>query len=85
MSESIQNEVGRELKANELTERTVVVLGREDRAVVYTAWVSRLGTDYVAFYTGVGNTTFIAYLREDGELADDTGKRILVYEYLGEV
>lgn len=85
MSESIQNELGRELKANELTERTVVVLGREDRATMYTAWVIRLGADYVAFGYGAINTTFIAYLREDGELVDDTGKRILVFEYLGEV
>ena len=78
-------EIGRELKANELKVRTVVVLGREDRDVHYTTWVTEIGGDSVVFYSGVSKTYFIAYLREDGQLVDDTGKRIIVNEYLGAI
>jgi hypothetical protein len=84
----VKNEVGRELKANELTVRTVVVIGREDRDFAYTAWVREIGPDFVIFSYELGPETkvaFIAHLREDGTLGDDTGKRITVNEYLGEI
>lgn len=79
------NEIGRELKANELKVKTVVVVSREDNPSAYTTWVREIGQDCVVFWSGVANTYFIVYLREDGELVDDTGKRIIVNEYLGEV
>jgi len=82
----MENEIGRELKANELKVETVVVLSREDRpSLAYTAWVDGIGQDGVSFWSGIAKTQFIAFLREDGELVDDTGKRIIVNEYLGEI
>lgn len=80
----MENEVGRELKANELNVKTIVCIRREDRPITLTAWVSELGQDFVTFYSGAIKTTFLTFLREDGELVDDTGKRIIVNEYLGE-
>jgi len=84
----VKNEVGRELKANELTIETVVVIGREDRDYRYTVWVTEIGQDFVIFGYELGPQTkvsFIAHLREDGTLGDDTGKKITVNEYLGEI
>lgn len=37
------------------------------------------------FYAGQINLTLIAYLREDGTLADDSGLQLRVFEYLGEI
>ena len=80
------NEIGRGLKANELKVGTVVVLGREDRPNARdTVWVDGIGQEGVCFYSGISRMGFVAFLREDGELVDDTGKRIIVNEYLGEV
>jgi hypothetical protein len=81
----VNNEIGRELKINELKERTVVIVGKENNPNLATMWVVQVGMDFVAFYMGETNMTFLAYLREDGHLIDDSGKRILVFEYLGEV
>jgi hypothetical protein len=78
------NEIGRELKANELKVKTIVVLSKVGRPSA-TYWVSGIGQDYVMFYAGLLNMTLIAYLREDGTLADDSGIQLHVYEYLGEV
>jgi hypothetical protein len=79
------SELGKELKANELMERTVVVVGREDRAAMYTTWVSRIGVDFVAFYSGVSKMIFVVKRNADDTMSDDTGKRIHVFEFLGEV
>jgi hypothetical protein len=77
------SEVGRELSAAELVVKTVVVLGRVDRQIMITSWVSRVGVDFVAFYQGESNNTFIARRLADDTLVDDSGKRIVVFEYLG--
>lgn len=82
---SAQNELGRELRADELRERTVVALGRVDRPHLFTAWVAEIRADYIAFRAGEINTTFLAVRHPDGMLTDDTNTRILVFEYLGEV
>lgn len=79
------NELGRELTAAELVPGTVIVLGRIDRARMVTAWVQVLGVDYVTFGMGEVRTIFIARRLPDDTLVDDTGKHILVFEYLGEV
>jgi hypothetical protein len=77
------NEVGRELRIDELKPETIVVLCKEGRPAI-TIWVSRVGTDYVMFYAGEINLTLIAHLREDGTLADDSGIHLRVFEYLGD-
>jgi hypothetical protein len=79
------NELGRELTAAELVPRTVIVLGRIDRARMVTAWVQVVGVDYVTFLMAAVRTTFITRRLPDDTLVDDSGKRILVFEYLGEV
>jgi hypothetical protein len=80
-----KSEVGRELSSDELVVKTVVVLGRDDRAVKFTAWVARVGVDYVAFQAGEVNMIFLASRSPLGILTDDTGRRIRVFEYLGEI
>lgn len=85
ITEGPLSEMGRELKANELTVKMVVIISREDRPVKITTWVREVGQDYVMFYSGEVKTAFITYIREDGELIDDTGKRIIVNEFLGKV
>jgi hypothetical protein len=79
------SEIGRMLRVDELQPKTVIVLAREDRPHMITAWVTRVGVDFVAFGMGEVNTTLIALRHPDGRLTDDTGARILVFEYLGVV
>jgi hypothetical protein len=84
----MNSEIGRELKANELKVKTVVVLMAERSRWVYTAWVYELGQDFVIFSYEIGPGTkvkFVAHLREDGTLADDAARKITVHEYLGEI
>jgi hypothetical protein len=50
-----------------------------------TAWVQVVGVDYVTFLMAAVRTTFITRRLPDDTLVDDSGKRILVFEYLGEV
>lgn len=78
-----ENELGRELAVTELVERTIVILSREDRAPMYTAWVYLVSENFVAFLAGAVNTTFFVKRAPDDTLTDDTGKRIRVFEYLG--
>lgn len=80
-----ESEVGRMLRVDELQVKMVVVLGREDRAMMYTAWVTLVGPDMVTFRAGEINTTLVARRHPDGRLTDDTGLRILMFEYLGVV
>jgi hypothetical protein len=82
---NVNPEIGRELTAAELVVKSVVVVGRNDRLNMFTAWVSEVGQDFVAFYCGEARTTLLVRIREDGKLADDSGAEIHVYEYLGVV
>lgn len=78
-------EMGRQLTVQELVPRMVVIIGHATCRAWVTAWVVRVGLDYIAFMMGELNTTFIARLDEDGKLRDDSGKEILVFEYLGTI
>jgi hypothetical protein len=78
-------EWGRELLANELLEKTVVILRREDRDIAMTAWVYMVSDLGVIFKQGVSRTMFLCARRSDGTLCDDTMQRVHVYEFLGEV
>lgn len=78
------SEIGRELRVDELKPKMIVVLVKAGRPAI-TIWVANIGQDFVAFYAGEIKTTLIAYLREDGTLADDSGIQLRVFEYLGEV
>jgi hypothetical protein len=85
MDLSKSHEVGRELLAHELTVKTVVVIGRDDRPFLVTTWVRTIGEDFVEFFHGEVNTAFLVCRQGDGTLTDDTGRRIHVWEYLGVV
>jgi hypothetical protein len=87
MPNQTNSELGRELKVSELVEGTVIVLGREDRNAMYTAWVYAIMHSAVAFRAGELQMLMIAArdLDDRDKLTDDTGKRILVFEYLGEI
>ena len=79
-------EMGRELLAHELVEKTVVLVGREDRPhYAITAWVQLVDAEIVLFSANEVHMVLITVRRPDGTLVDDTGKRILVWEYLGVV
>jgi len=81
------SEIGRQLRVDELHERTVVFISYEDRNVILTMWVSSIDGDVVAFYAGAINPpiTFMTFRQPDGTLIDHNGKQVLVHEYLGEV
>jgi hypothetical protein len=87
MENETKNEVGREFTAYELMLLCgfVVIVTREDRPYAYTAWVTQVTPKFVVFRAGEIQTYFMAMRHEDGTLTDDTGRRIRVYEYLGEI
>ena len=77
-------EWGRELWANDLTIKTVVILSRDGLTGV-TAWVTLVGIDFATFTMGVIKTTLILRRLADGTMVDDTQKQVRVFEYEGEV
>jgi hypothetical protein len=79
-----KNEIGRELQLNELHRASIVVLHKNGQPFGVTMWVAIVGMDFVAFYSGALNVTWIGHLREDGTLSDEKGERIRVFEYIGE-
>jgi hypothetical protein len=85
MSE-VAEEAGRELKVSELEIKTVVVVGRPDKALA-TLWVRDIWEDSVIFWAGSMKMYFIAHRvgPELEQLADDAGTAVKVYEYLGKV
>ncbi len=82
-----KSEIGRQLRADELREMTVVCLRREDRDITATWWVESINSRAVVFLAGATwpRIHFMAFRQADGTLVDDTGKLMLVFEYLGEV
>jgi hypothetical protein len=83
----VENEQGREFMAHELMLLCgfVVIITREDRPYAYSAWVTQVTPEFVVFRAGEIPTYFMAMRHEDGTLTDDTGQRVRVYEYLGEI
>lgn len=85
MMTSTNPEMGRELLAGDLMVKTVVIVGREDRPHCFTVWVWHVGEDFIAFKAGEINHILIVLRLDDGTMIDETGNRIHVWEYLGEV
>jgi hypothetical protein len=81
----LDQEIGRELTAADLKVKTVVVLGQDDRPDYVTTWVQEIGVDFVTFQAAAIKLIFIAKRLPDDTLQDDKGRRIHVFEYLGEV
>ena len=79
-----EDELGRELLAHELTEKTVVILHKEGRPWI-TIWVKLVCSDYVVFFAGHTGVVLACKRNPDGTLEDDSNTRIHVYEYLGEI
>ena len=74
-------EVGRELKASELQEKTVVFITKEGRNSAMTAWVKDVGDCGVVFYVGELRL-YLVVARIGDELHDDTA-RLHVFQYFG--
>lgn len=84
MNTSPRSEVGRELRVSDLRERMIVILSRPDSDVAVTVWVKSLGEGMVAFYAGVTRALFVAAVSADGTITDNTGRQVMMFEYLGE-
>ena len=83
----MKNEIGRELKVSELVPKTVVVLLMAHHPMATTWWVLEVMPLFVLFTSG-GLRTDLAAQRtgpDREQLTDNTGKRLHVYECLGEV
>ena len=80
------NEIGEERKAAELVTKTVYVLMKDGRPAA-TMWCVdvNLGDELVLFHAGSIFMTLILFIQPDGTMQDDSGMKIAVHEYLGEV
>jgi hypothetical protein len=87
-----KDECGRELRANELREQTVVWLAKdgEEQKRRVTMWVVSVRPNVIDFYSGVLDLTLRCTRLADETLrahvnGPDHAKRIHVYEYLGKL
>jgi hypothetical protein len=78
------SEVGRELQADNLFVRKVVVV-RPRPDMMFTMWVEAIDEKTVTFYAGHLNLHIINFRTPEGDIIDDKGTKIRVYEYLGEI
>jgi hypothetical protein len=80
-------EIGRELKAGELVEGTVVVVKPPSSPTnaVFTMWVAETNEKLVVLHSGVLKWSVINVVGPDGCLYDDQGRKVSVFEYLGKV
>lgn len=84
----MENEVGRELTAYDmmlLCGIAPVIITRADRPYGYTVWVRQVTSEFVVFFAGELGIALIVLRHPDGTMTDDSGNRIRVFEYLGEV
>jgi hypothetical protein len=81
------DEVGHQLRTDELRERVVVCIRREDRSLWATMWVESISKTAVVFLAAATEPKihFMALRLSDDTLVDDTGRKIVVHEFLGEV
>lgn len=85
MSASSPNsEIGRELSVGELTPGQVVVIAPPGRTERITIWVESVDPEMVVFFAGELNIRVINFIK-DGQIFDDRGRVVRVFEYLGEV
>lgn len=84
----MSDEIGRELKAEELKPDTVVVVktpGSGD--ILMTVWVRLVTTEHVLFMAAGTKPEMLVInrVRPDGTIVDDRGLQVHVFEYLGKV
>lgn len=87
MAENEESEIGRELKAAELVENTVVVVIPPPYHTALTVWVVRVSfADGIAvFRAGEHHTTILNRVDDAGRIFDGQGRTIHVFEYKGEI
>lgn len=81
------DEIGKEYTVDDLralAKPVVVVTRREDRDVGVTLWLEEVGPTCVLFTAQGKRVLFLTFIEGD-HVVDDTGRRVHVYEYLGEV
>ncbi len=81
-------QIGRELLAHELIPDTVVWVTREDRKSFASLWVEMVTPEYVSVLAAFDPTREVHLLlrrNPDGTMCDDTGKRIYLFQYLGDI
>lgn len=76
-------EIGRELKVSELKTDTIVVLAQEDRSIEFTVWVLDITEHFVIFKDDAVGVTIFAEILPDDTLTDDSGAKIVIFQYLG--
>lgn len=80
-------EIGKALKATELTEGTVVVVIPPPYILGMTVWVIsvNIGAGILVCHAGVHNNTIISKFDDAGNSFDDRGLPVFLFEYKGEV
>lgn len=85
MSDEFTNsEIGREFSVGELTPGQVVVIAPPGRRERITIWVESVDPEMVVFFAGALNIHVINFIK-DGQIFDERGRVVRVFEYLGEV
>lgn len=76
-------EIGRELKASEISAGTVVVIVPPGQDIHFTMNVIEANGTVVIFGSPVVHMLVINTIADDDTLKDDLGRVVHVYEYLG--
>lgn len=82
--DTTDDEVGRELTVAELKPHQVVVIAPPGRKFLITMWIRFINATNVVFYSDVIKLHVVNYIR-NGQIVDDRGRVVRVFEYLGEV
>jgi hypothetical protein len=83
----MSDEIGRQLLASDLQERTIVVIkppGPDNHGLFFTMWVQSIEPDFVVFYSALRHWSVISFKTPDDGLVDDRDRAIEVFEYLGD-
>lgn len=83
----MSDEIGRELLWSDLQPKTIVVVkppGRPEDRGHFTFWVERVTVDYVLFHSAVLHWSVFSFHGRDDTVVDDQGRKVTVFEYLGE-
>jgi hypothetical protein len=86
MSE-LEHEIGRELLFSDLKPRTIVVIKPPDRLgreIYMTWWVHSVSPGVVIFHSAVKHWSVVNFQGRDDTVIDDQGRKVTVFEYLGE-
>jgi len=78
---NLPDECGKELLAHELIDKSVVIVGVDNRPQMFTMWVSSITPTTVKFWADEIHFGLLVFRRPDGTLQEESGRQVHVFEW----